>query len=125
MGTKLKGLRTDNGLAFVSEQFNEFCRIKGIKRHRTVPRTPQQNVLAERMNRTLLERVRCMLLGAELPKSFWGEAVTTAAKFDQQMSINGNQLQDSYGSMEWETGRLLIFEGFRSFGICAYQARQA
>jgi len=64
MGTKLKGLRTDDGLEFVSEQFNEFCRLKGIKRHITVPRTPQQNGFAERMNRTLLERVRCMLLGA-------------------------------------------------------------
>jgi len=70
MGTKLKGLRTGNGLKFVSEQFNEFCRLKGIKRHGTVPRTPQQNGLAERMNMTLLERVRCMLLGARLPKSF-------------------------------------------------------
>ena len=79
MGTKLKGLRTDNGLEFVSEQFNEFCRLKGIKRHMTVPRTPQQNGLAECMNMTLLERVRCMLLGAGLPKSFWGEAMTTAA----------------------------------------------
>jgi len=72
-------LRTDNGLEFVSEQFNEFYWLKEIKRHKTVPRTPQQNGLAEQMNRTLLEWVRCMLLGAGLPKSFWGEAVTTAA----------------------------------------------
>jgi len=41
--------------------------------------TPQQNGLAERMNMTLLERVRCMLLGAGLSKSFLGEAVSTAA----------------------------------------------
>ncbi|WJX45134.1 E3 ubiquitin-protein ligase upl4 [Trifolium repens] len=61
------------------EQFNEFCRLKGIKSHITVAYTPQQNGLAERMNMTLLERVRCMLLGAGLPKSFWGEAVNTAA----------------------------------------------
>jgi len=64
IGTKLKVLRTDNDLEFVSEQFNEFCMKRGIKRHRTVTYTPQQNGLAERMNRTLLERVRCMLLGA-------------------------------------------------------------
>ena len=79
MGTKLKGLRTDNGLEFISEQFNEFCRLKGIKRHMTVPRTPQRNGFAKHMNMTLLERVRCMLLGAGLPKSFWGEAVTIVA----------------------------------------------
>ena len=53
--------------------------MEGIKRHKTVPRTLQQNDLAERMNKTLMERVRCMLLGAGLPKSFWGEVVTTAA----------------------------------------------
>jgi len=70
IGTKLKVLRTDNGLEFVSEQLNEFCRKRGIKRHRTVAYTPQQNDLAERMNMTLLERVRCMLLGAGLSKSF-------------------------------------------------------
>jgi len=84
MGTKLKGLRTENDLEFISEQFNEFFRMKEIKRYMTVPRTPQQNGLAECMNMTLLERVGCMLLGAGLPKSFWGEAVTTAAYFLSQ-----------------------------------------
>ncbi|KAE8683864.1 hypothetical protein F3Y22_tig00111166pilonHSYRG00202 [Hibiscus syriacus] len=53
-------------------------RKNGITRHKTVRNTPQQNGLAERMNRTLLKRVRCMLLNAGLPKSFWGEAVSTA-----------------------------------------------
>ena len=76
---KIKVLRTDNGLEFVSEQFNEFCRKIGIKRHKTVPHTPQQNGLVERMNRTILERVRCMLLSAGLPKAFWGEAANTTA----------------------------------------------
>lgn len=77
-GYKLKVLRTDNGLEFVSEQFNEFCRKLGTKRHRTVAATPQQNGIAEMMNRTILEQVRCMLLSAGLPKAFWGEAATTA-----------------------------------------------
>ena len=76
---KLKVLRTDNGLEFVSEQFNEFYRKIGIKRHKTVPHTPQQNGLAERMNKTILERVRCMLLSVGLPKTFWGEAANTTA----------------------------------------------
>ena len=40
LGTKLKVLRTDNDLEFVSEQFNEFCRKVGIKRHKTIPHTP-------------------------------------------------------------------------------------
>ncbi|MQL05556.1 transposase, partial [Escherichia coli] len=76
--SKLKFLRTDNGLEYLSEQFNKFCRDLGIQRHKTVAGTPQQNGIAERMNRTILERVRCMLLSAGLPKSFWGEAAATA-----------------------------------------------
>jgi len=78
-GPKLKVSRTDNGPEFVSEQFNEFCKKIGIKRHKTVPYTPQQNGLAERMNMTILERVRCMLLSVGLRKTFWGEATNTAA----------------------------------------------
>lgn len=46
-------------------------------RHKTVARNPQQNGVAERMNRTLMERVRCMLVGAGIDKSFWGEALMT------------------------------------------------
>ena len=51
----------------------------GIQRHKTVTYTPQHNGLVERMNKTILERVRCLLLSAKLPKSFWGEAVHTTA----------------------------------------------
>lgn len=75
---RVKHLRTDNGLEYLSESFIELCKSKGITRHRTVAGTPQQNGLAERMNRTLLERVRCMILNANLSKTFWGEALSTA-----------------------------------------------
>ena len=46
---------------------------------KTIPRTPQQNDVAKRMNRTLNERARSMRLHAELPKTFWASAVSTAA----------------------------------------------
>lgn len=67
-GKVLKCLRTDNGLEFLSSKFHIFCKENGIQRHRTVPTNPQQNGVTERMNRTLLERVRCMLLCSGLPK---------------------------------------------------------
>ncbi|KAG8498772.1 hypothetical protein CXB51_005218 [Gossypium anomalum] len=51
---------------------------EGIVRHLTVRHTPQQNGVAERMNRTIMEKVRCMLSNANLPKSFWAEAASTA-----------------------------------------------
>ncbi|KAI3727128.1 hypothetical protein L1987_66937 [Smallanthus sonchifolius] len=76
---KVKKLRSDSGLEFCNAEFNKFCKEQGISRHLTVPGTPQQNGLVERMSKTLLERVRCMLADSGLPKKFWAEAVCTAA----------------------------------------------
>ncbi|KAG8480959.1 hypothetical protein CXB51_025647 [Gossypium anomalum] len=77
-GKQIKYLRTDNGLEFCSDEFNKLCKSEGIVRHLTVRHTPQQNGVAERMNRTIMEKVRCMLSNANLPKSFWAEAASTA-----------------------------------------------
>ncbi|KAG8496806.1 hypothetical protein CXB51_007977 [Gossypium anomalum] len=75
---EIKYLRTDNGLEFYSDEFNRLCKSEGIMRHLTVRHTPQQNGVAERMNRTIMEKVRCMLSNANLPKLFWAEAASTA-----------------------------------------------
>nr|GEW59609.1 ribonuclease H-like domain-containing protein [Tanacetum cinerariifolium] len=56
-----------------------FCRMKGIKREFSVPRTPQQNGITERKNRTLIEAARTMLADSLLPIPFWAEAVNTAS----------------------------------------------
>ncbi|XP_059310719.1 probable E3 ubiquitin-protein ligase LUL4 [Lycium ferocissimum] len=77
-GRKIKCLRTDNGLEFCNEEFDNFCKIHGVLRHRTVRHTPQYNGIAERMNRTLLKKARCMLSNAKVPKEFWVEVVNTA-----------------------------------------------
>ncbi|KAG8472437.1 hypothetical protein CXB51_035357 [Gossypium anomalum] len=77
-GKQIKYLRTDNGLEFCSDEFNRLCKSEGIVRHLTVRHTPQQNGVTERMNKTIMEKVRCMLLNANLPKSFWAEAASTA-----------------------------------------------
>lgn len=77
-GRKVKKLRTDNGLEYCSDQFNKYCKDEGVARHYTVARTPQQNGLVERMNRTILEQVRSMLLKSGLPRNYWAEAVKTA-----------------------------------------------
>ena len=77
-GRQVKRLRTDNGLEFCSDAFNSFCKKEGILRHLTVPGTPQQNGVAERMNRTIMEKVRCMLSNSKLSKSFWAEAAATS-----------------------------------------------
>ena len=77
-GKKIKRFRTDNGLEYCSGEFDEFCKNEGIVKHCTVRGTPQQNRTAERMNRTLLERARCMLSNCGLSKDFWAEAINMA-----------------------------------------------
>ncbi|KAL0378427.1 UNVERIFIED_CONTAM: Retrovirus-related Pol polyprotein from transposon TNT 1-94 [Sesamum radiatum] len=69
--TKLWHMRLDS-------QFQKFCEEHGIQRHFSLRKTPQQNGVAERMNRSLTERARCLRLNVELPKSFWAEAVSMA-----------------------------------------------
>ncbi|KAG8501645.1 hypothetical protein CXB51_004727 [Gossypium anomalum] len=60
------------------ECLREIVQVRRDLRHLTVRHTPQQNGVAERMNRTIMEKVRCMLSNANLPKSFWAEAASTA-----------------------------------------------
>jgi hypothetical protein len=63
---RIKVLRTDNGGEFWGNEFEEFCKKCSIARHKTTPYTPQHNGVAERMNRMLMEKVRCMLSGVGL-----------------------------------------------------------
>lgn len=79
LNLSIKKLRTDNGREYLSNEFKSFLTKNGISHQTSTPYTPQQNGLAERMNRTLLERARCMLLNAKLQKQYWAEAVSTAA----------------------------------------------
>ncbi|GJX11097.1 ribonuclease H-like domain-containing protein [Tanacetum coccineum] len=81
---KVKAIRCDNGTEFKNKEMNQFCKMKGILRQYNVARTPQQNVVAERRNMTLIEAARTMLADSKLPTTFWTEAVNTAccAKFD-------------------------------------------
>lgn len=73
-GEKIKTIRTDNGGEYVSNDFEKFCEKNGIQHQKTVAYTPQQNGVAERMNRTIVEKAKCLLFDAELPKSYWAEA---------------------------------------------------
>jgi len=75
-GRKIKVLLTDNGGEYKSDSFLKVCQDCGIVRYFAVRKTPQQNGVSERMNKTLVEKVRCMLSNAELGREFWAEAVT-------------------------------------------------
>jgi transposase InsO family protein len=71
-------LRSDNGGEYIDGGFKEYCDVNGIRMEKTVPGTPQQNDIAERMNRTINERARSMRLHSGLPHTFWAYAVHTA-----------------------------------------------
>ncbi|GJX40924.1 putative ribonuclease H-like domain-containing protein [Tanacetum coccineum] len=75
LNKKVKGIRCDNGTEFKNAKLIELCGEKGIKRDYSNPRTPQQNGVAERKNRTLIEAARTMLADSKLPTMFWTEAV--------------------------------------------------
>ncbi|GJW48616.1 putative ribonuclease H-like domain-containing protein [Tanacetum coccineum] len=70
--------RCDNGTEFKNTEMNQFYQMKGIKREFSVARTPQQNRLAERNNKTLIEAARTMLANSLLPTTFWVKAINTA-----------------------------------------------
>nr|GFA09678.1 hypothetical protein [Tanacetum cinerariifolium] len=78
LSLKVKIIRCDNGTEFKNVDLNQLCGLKGIKREFSVPRTPQQNGIAERKNRTLIETARTLLAYSLLPIPFWAEAVNTA-----------------------------------------------
>jgi transposase InsO family protein len=77
-GETLRGARTDNGGEYINLTLSDYFKAKGVAHQTTMPYTPQQNGAAERLNRTLMERVRAMLLDADLPPGLWAEAVATA-----------------------------------------------
>ncbi|GJS91200.1 putative ribonuclease H-like domain-containing protein [Tanacetum coccineum] len=74
----VKVIRCDNGTEFKNKEMNQFCERKYIKREFSVARTPQQNGVAERKNRTLIEAAKTMLADSKLPTTFWAEATNTA-----------------------------------------------
>ncbi|GKE42917.1 retrovirus-related pol polyprotein from transposon TNT 1-94, partial [Tanacetum coccineum] len=76
---RVKCLKSDNSGEYSSREFIEYCTKNEIRMLKTVLETPQQNGVAERMNRTLNERAKSMRLHAGFPKMFWEDSVTTVA----------------------------------------------
>ncbi|GAB4814243.1 hypothetical protein N2152v2_001289 [Parachlorella kessleri] len=78
-GYRTKRLRCDNGTEYINAQLKGYCDDRGIKLETTVRYTPEQNGAAERLNRTLMDKVRPMLTDSGLPKTLWAEAVVAAS----------------------------------------------
>lgn len=78
-GCKVKAVRTDNGSEFMEKGFSLWLRDRGIVHELSAAYEPQQNGMIERLNRTLMEGTRALLIGSELPNTLWGEALRTIA----------------------------------------------
>ncbi|GJQ94220.1 putative ribonuclease H-like domain-containing protein [Tanacetum coccineum] len=92
----VKIIRCDNGTEFKSHAMNDFCAKKGIKREFSMARTPQQNGVAERKNRTLIKAARTMLADSLLPIPFWAEAVNTACYVLNRVLVTKPQNKTPY-----------------------------
>ncbi|GJW80969.1 retrovirus-related pol polyprotein from transposon TNT 1-94 [Tanacetum coccineum] len=79
-------VRTDRGTEFLNKTLNAFFKEEGIEHQTSTPRTPEQNGVVERQNRTLVEAARTMLSASKLPLFFWAEAIATAC-YTQNRSI--------------------------------------
>ncbi|GKF56120.1 putative ribonuclease H-like domain-containing protein, partial [Tanacetum coccineum] len=84
---KVKIIRCNNGIEFKNKVISEFCEKKGIKREFSVARTPRQNGVAERRNRTLIDAARTMLADSKLPTTFWDEAVNTVCYVQNRVLV--------------------------------------
>ncbi|KAH9802840.1 retrovirus-related pol polyprotein from transposon TNT 1-94-like protein [Citrus sinensis] len=116
-GKKIKCLRTDNGGEYTDSEFLAFCKQEGIQRQFTVAYTPQQNGVAERMNKTLTERIRAMLRTADLPNSFWAEAAKTACYIVNRSPSTAIGLKTS---TEMWTGKPADYSYLHAFGCSMY-----
>ncbi|GJU87316.1 putative ribonuclease H-like domain-containing protein [Tanacetum coccineum] len=110
---RVKVIRCDNGTEFKNKEMNQFYERKGIKREFSVARTPQQNGVAERKNRTLIEAARTMLADSKLPTTFWAEAVNTACYVQNRVLVTKPHNKTPY---ELFLGRKLALGFMRPFG---------
>lgn len=115
-GKKIKCVRSDNGGEYIG-LFDVYYRQQGIHHQKSPPKTPQLNSVVERMNRTLMKRVRYLLSEAKLPGMFWGEALYTSA-YIYNMSPS-SALQNEVPDLFWY-GKEPSYNHLRVFGCKAF-----
>lgn len=109
-------IRSDGGGEYVNNELRAFYEEEGIQAQYTTAYSPQQNGVAERKNRTLQEMATCMLLDANLPKKYWGEAIMTAAYVQNRLP---SRVIDRTPFEKW-FGKPPVISHFRIFGSQAY-----
>jgi len=111
-----KKIRSDRGGEYTGSELKNFLKSKGIQSELTCQHTPEQNGCAERKNRYLTEMTRSMLIDAELPNKYWGEALMTANHLHNRLPVCG----DSHTPFERWEGRKPNLNYTKRFGCSAY-----
>jgi hypothetical protein len=114
---KIKTVRSDNGTEYTSHYLEDFLKQEGIRHELTVEYTPQQNGVAERKNRSLVETARCLMIQSGLSASFWAEAILTANHIRNRCP--SRSLGGEIPFKMW-TRRTPIVSYFRKFGTRAF-----
>uniref|UniRef100_A0A8R7NZ61 Integrase catalytic domain-containing protein n=1 Tax=Triticum urartu TaxID=4572 RepID=A0A8R7NZ61_TRIUA len=109
----MKTVRSDNGLEFKNSSFADFLAERGIEHQFSSPRTPQQNGVVERKNRTLVEMARTMLDEFGTPRRYWAEAISTACYVSNRVFLQSSLKVTSY---ELRFGRKPNISHLRVFG---------
>ncbi|GJZ64269.1 retrovirus-related pol polyprotein from transposon TNT 1-94 [Tanacetum coccineum] len=102
-------IRTDNGTEFVNKTLYDYYESVGIFHQKTVPRTPQQNGVVERRNRTLVEAARTMLIFSKAPMFLWAEAVATACYTQNRSLIHTRHDKTPYELVHNKKPDLIFF----------------
>ena len=117
LNLKVRYFRLDNGGEYTSKEFWMYCKEEGITRHLTTVYTPQQNAVPERLNRTVLEKVRSMLSQSGLPHEFWAEAANTEGYL---VNLSPSSAIDFKTLFELRHEWMADYSRLRVFGCTAY-----
>ncbi|GJQ99494.1 putative ribonuclease H-like domain-containing protein [Tanacetum coccineum] len=112
LNATVRNVRTDNGTEFVNQTLREFYENVGISHQTSVARTPQQNGVVERRNRTLVEAARTMLIFSKAPLFLWAEAINTACYTQNRSLIRLRYNKTPYELMQDKKPDLSFFHVF-------------
>ncbi|RDX99790.1 hypothetical protein CR513_17108, partial [Mucuna pruriens] len=116
-GVSIKCLRTNRGGEFTSNEFGEFCKSQDIRRQLTIACTPQQNGVAEWKNKAIMNMVRSMLIGKQVPKIFWLEVTRWRVHILNRCLTTA--VQDKTPEEAWSRVKPTV-DYFRVFGCIAH-----
>lgn len=126
LGLPIKIFRSDGGGEYCNDNFSKYLQQQGIIHQKSIPYSPSQNGVSERLNRTLLEKTRCMLKGAALCGRYWGEAVMTAIYLKNRSptaALSGRTPEEVWSGSKPDLAHLRVF-GCIAYSLVPEQKRR-